>query len=111
MHTPASTGEPMSDDASYAHSDLRRVKELLGWGAAIVAMALAAGGWVMTVQRDIRDLQTGALVAQTRISDVERNAGEAGNRLQSVEAKLDIVIGLLQGGASEPARPQSASRR
>jgi hypothetical protein len=42
---------------------------------------------------------------------VERNAGEAGNRLQSVEAKLDIVIGLLQGGASEPARPQSASRR
>ena len=101
----------MSDDASYAHSDLRRVKELLGWGAAIVALALAAGGWVMTVQRDIRDLQTGALVSQTRISDVERNAGEAGNRLQSVEAKLDIVIGLLQGGASEPSRPQKASRQ
>lgn len=100
----------MSDDAAYAHSDIRRVKELLGWGAAVVALALAAGGWVMTVQRDIRDLQTGAVVVQARISDVERNAGEAGNRLQSVEAKLDIVIGLLQGGASEPTRPRSASR-
>ncbi len=110
-HHPASAGEPMADDASYAHSDLRRVKELLGWGAAIVALALAAGGWVMTVQRDIHDLQGSDAAMSVRISDVENNASSAGSRLERVEGKLDIVISLLQGSATEPARPQTASRR
>lgn len=110
-HPPASTGEPMSDDASYAHSDLRRVKELLGWGAAVVAVIVATAGWVTTVQRDIRDLQDSDTAMSARISDVENNASSAGSRLERVEGKLDIVISLLQGSATEPARPQPASRR
>ena len=105
-------GAPMGEEPAYKHSDIGRVTQLAGWGAAVVAGALAIGGWVMTVQRDIQDLKAADVSQQSRLVTVESNATASVNRLERVEAKLDTVIDLLQpGGATEPARPPSASRR
>ncbi len=110
-------GEPMGD-VSYRHSDLQRIKEVGGWIVGAIFAVVAASGWGFKIDRDIQDgqridnEQNEAITAvSNRMTAAEQREAGQKSKLEVVDGKLDLVIGLLQGGATESPRPSHASRR